>query len=128
MDDLYDGWDGLDAGVARLVSEVLEPLSEGRAAHFVPHDWTGGEDPPSPIRIEPTPVLVVEGCGSAARAVERFEPVIVWMDGPQALRMEAAIARDGEDERADLERWEALSQDHFARESTKERADLRLER
>jgi hypothetical protein len=106
----------------------LEPLSEGRAARFAPHDWSGGANPPPPIDIGPTPVLVVEGCGSAARAVERFGPVIVWMDGPPGLRLDAAAKRDGEHTRPALERWEVLSRDHFAREHTKQRADLRLER
>ena len=32
LEDLYGGWDGLERGVDLLVSDVLEPLSAGRAA------------------------------------------------------------------------------------------------
>ncbi|MEK8229278.1 hypothetical protein NKG05_30305 [Oerskovia sp. M15] len=42
MDDLYEGWAGLTAGVGRLAEQVLEPLAGGRAGRYQRYDWTLG--------------------------------------------------------------------------------------
>ena len=39
LEDLYGGWDGLERGIDLLVSEVLEPLSDGRAARVPRYNW-----------------------------------------------------------------------------------------
>ena len=39
MDELYPGWDGLVAGVARLRTEVVAPLAAGQAAAYRRWDW-----------------------------------------------------------------------------------------
>ena len=39
LEDMYPGWDGLDEGAARLVSDVLEPLSRGEQPTVRRWDW-----------------------------------------------------------------------------------------
>jgi uridine kinase len=69
-------------------------------------------------------VLVVEGCGAAQRSVDAFASLRIWVEAPAALRLERGLARDGEAIRAEWERWMTLEAEHFARESTRERADV----
>ena len=66
MDELYPGWDGLAAGVARLRAEVVAPLAAGRPAGYRRWDWardTYGEH----RDLGTPPLLVVEGVGAGTR-------------------------------------------------------------
>src|SRR5204863_891527 len=72
LDDLYPGWDGLEAIVPLLVEHVLAPL-RGPAPLVVPTwDWT--RDAPGPPRSRPDlgpprpAVVLVEGARACARA------------------------------------------------------------
>ena len=40
MDDLYEGWDGLDAGADYLQRMILNPLSRGQKAEWQMWDWS----------------------------------------------------------------------------------------
>jgi hypothetical protein len=123
LDDLYEGWSGLDGVFERLEAQVLTPLSEGRDARYQRYDWHEGRfadwvDLPVPS------ALVVEGCGSADTAVEGRTSLIVWVEAPEAARLERGLARDGEALRPQWLRWMALEAGHFARNRTRERADV----
>ena len=39
LEQLYPGWDGLQAGIDLLVEAVLVPLSAGRVAQVPRYDW-----------------------------------------------------------------------------------------
>nr|WP_243861186.1 uridine kinase [Cellulomonas uda] len=127
LDDLYAGWSGLEGTLwPRLAAQVLEPLRRGRPGRFQRYDWTAGRfadwvDVPVPE------LLVVEGCGSAQRACDPIAVLRVWVEADRALRLERGLARDGEDARAHWLRWMADEAAHFARERTRERADVRLD-
>ena len=127
LDDLYEGWSGLEGSLwPRLSAQVLEPLRRGRPGHYQRYDWgTGGfaewVDVPVPS------LLVVEGCGSARRAADAVASVRVWIEAPPDLRLRRGIARDGESLRPQWERWMADEAEHFRRERTRERADVRLD-
>lgn len=124
MDDLYPGWDGLDEAPPRLVAEVLAPLSGGGQGRFRRYDWAAGTY--AGWRVVPsTPVLLVEGCGSGARVCAPYLSLLVWLDAPAEVRRARAMARDGRTYRPHWERWARQEAVHFARESTRERADVR---
>ncbi|MFP5345439.1 MAG: uridine kinase [Actinomycetes bacterium] len=123
MDDLYPGWDGLQEAVPLLVGQVLEPLSEGRRAVYRRFDWVAGEYAEE-HEVDPSPVLVVEGVGSGARACAPHLAAVVWVEAPLALRFARGIARDGEGYRPHWERWARQEDEHFALEGTRDRADV----
>jgi hypothetical protein len=127
LDDLYPGWDGLDAVVPRLVDGVLAPLATGRAAGYRRWDWAAGTDGAA-VAVPSAPVLVVEGAGCGARACAPYLAMLVWLDGPADWRRERALARDGATYAPHWERWAAQERAHFTREGTRARADLVLER
>jgi uridine kinase len=126
MDDLYPGWDGLTDGVPNLLRWVLEPLAAGRPAGYRRFDWVADSfavwhDLP------PVKVLIVEGVGSGAAAVAPLLDLLWWIEAPQPVRFERGIARDGEAYRPNWERWAVQERSMFARDRTRERADVRLD-
>ena len=123
LDDIYEGWAGLDRVGERFAAWVLEPLAAGRPGHYRRYDWAVGEfaewcDLPVPE------VLVVDGCGAAQRSVDDVAALRIWVEAPAAVRLERGIARDGEALREEWKRWMTLEAEHFSRESTRERADV----
>jgi uridine kinase len=127
LDDLYEGWSGLGGSLwPRLMAQVLEPLRRGRPGRYQRYDWlTSGFD--DWVDVPPTDVLVLEGCGSAPRAADAFAVLRVWVEAPDALRLERGLARDGADARPQWEQWMRDEAAHFAREGTRDRADVRLD-
>lgn len=126
MDDLFEGWAGLDAGTEQLVSGVLEPLSRGEAGAYRRWDWHASAWAETVV-VEPPGVLVVEGCGSGPRAAAPWTSLLVVVETDAEERLARGIARDGEAMRADWLRWMALEESVLTREGTRERADLRLD-
>lgn len=123
LDDLYEGWSGLDGVWERLEAQVLEPLAQGRAARYQRYDWVAGRfadwvDLPVPA------VLVVEGCGSAPAALAGRANLVVLVDAPADLRLRRGVDRDGEHLRQAWLRWQVLEAEHFAREGTRARANV----
>jgi len=127
LDDLYDGWTGLEGSLwPRLAAQVLEPLRRGRAGRYQRYDWDAGRfdgwvDVPVPE------VLVLEGCGAARQAAAPFVVLTAWVQAPADVRLARGLARDGEAARPHWERWMRDEATHFARERTADRADVRLD-
>ena len=125
LEDVYPGWDGLEATVPRVVDWVLRPVAEGRPARYRRYDWAAGgyaewHDVPA------GPVLIVEGVASGALACAPYLSLLVWVEAPDPVRYGRAMARDGDTYRPHWDRWDAQAAAHFAAQRTAERADLRL--
>ncbi len=127
LDDLYAGWRGLEGDLwPRLGAQVLEPLRRGRDGRYQRFDWVADRfadwvDLPRPD------VLVLEGCGSGRRAAAPDLSVLVWVQADDTLRLTRGLERDGAQARGHWERWMREETEHFAREGTRGRADLRVD-
>ncbi len=88
LEDLYGGWDGLERGIDLLVTEVLEPLSAGRAARVPRYNWVGAAWE-APWVLEPPEVLIVEGVGAGARRAAAYESP-AGLGGVTRIRSEEA--------------------------------------
>ncbi|RKT83181.1 Uridine kinase [Saccharopolyspora antimicrobica] len=126
MDDLYDGWNGMLAGVDRLGRQVLEPMAAGRDGRYQRYDWHAGEyaewhDVPQAEH------LIVEGCGAGARRFDGLSTLLVWVEDGEALRLTRTVARDGEGARDHLRAWMAAERAVYQAEGTARRADVRLD-
>lgn len=127
LDDLYEGWSGLGGSLwPRLSAQVLEPLRRGLPGRYQRYDW-GRSRFDDWVDVPVPDVLVLEGCGSAPRAADAFAVLQIWVQAPDALRLERGLARDGADARPQWERWMRDESAHFSRERTRERADVRLD-
>jgi uridine kinase len=126
-DHLLDGWDDQFTFWARLESEVLTPLRQGRAAEYRPYRWDEEGFVGEPIRIEPADIVLMEGVSSARRVIRPELSLAVFVTAPPDLRWSRTLARDGRDDlafRAYLERWRAAEDRHFAEDATAAYADL----
>jgi len=121
MDLLYDGWDGLDAGV-RQVEAILADLERGDTPTYRRYDWVTGAYVET-VTVVPAPLLIIEGVGSAG--TERRPDHVVWIEAPADVRRARAEARG--DFADQWERWAEQERAHFERTRTRERADLIVE-
>ncbi len=122
LEDLYGGWKGLEAGVDRLVFDVLIPISEGRRAFVPRYDWIA-ETWAEPFPLDPPAELVVEGVGSGCVRASRYVSLLVWVELPEAIRKHRALERDGDTYRPYWDVWAAQETAMLTREHTPERAD-----
>jgi uridine kinase len=124
MDDLYEGWSGLEHDVwARLESQVLAPLRAGLAARFQVYDWFAGRFDQW-VDLPPHAALVVEGVGAAAQPVDPWAVLRVWVEVPRDLRLARGLARDGKPLESQWLRWADLEDAHFTADGTRRRADV----
>lgn len=121
MDDLYDGWDGLEAGCTQLDS-VLRPLAGGLTGRYRHYDWHRGAYSHE-VAVDPAEVLVVEGVGSGCRAVRDLVTVLVWLDADEVLRRSRGAMRTPPFVEY-WDAWAAAERQHFAAEGTRGHADL----
>jgi uridine kinase len=126
-DDLVDGWDRQFTFWDRLEGQVLGPLRRGETASYQRYQWHRHAFDPVPVRVDPAPVVIVEGVSSARRVIRPELSLAVFVVAPPPLRLARALARDGDDSlafRAYLERWRVAEDRHFAEDRTAEHADL----
>jgi uridine kinase len=125
MDDLYPGWSGLSEVDAQL-GDVLLPLAEDRPGSYRRYDWVLGEFAERVV-VDPAPLLVVEGVGCGASRFDSLVTLLVWIEAPEHLRMERGLARDGDAFAPYWTQWAADEAAVFAREQTRERADVHID-
>lgn len=126
MDELYPGWDGLDAGSAALGRDLLAPLREAGIGHYRRWDWVRSR-PAEPVAVDADRPLVVEGCGTLAAANLPYADLTVWLDADDALRKRRALDRDGEVFAREWDRWQTQFERYVERERPREAAMLRLD-
>jgi uridine kinase len=126
MDDLYAGWT-LTGATARLAAAVLRPLSEGRPGAYHLYDWAAGRFSAVLTPVPPVDVLIVEGCGSSPRWLDRWTTRRIWVEAPGDVRLGRGLARDGAALAAQWRRWQELEAAAFAAEDTRARAELRVD-
>jgi uridine kinase len=126
FDDLYAGWT-MTGAAARLEAGVLRPIRDGRPGTLHRYDWTLRGFSPSPTEVPARPVLIVEGCGSSPARLDPWTTLRIWVEAPPAVRIARGLARDGAELEAEWLRWQRTEAAEFARERTRERADLRVD-
>jgi hypothetical protein len=134
MDDLYLGWNGLQAGVDYLQRFILKPLSDSYIAQWREYDWADSGNPESAKNgagyetrngdwrefMGGTP-LIIEGCGALNQLSAPLADVRVWLEVDQETRHERWLAREGTNEH--WAEWAAQEEEFYAREKSSELAD-----
>lgn len=126
VDDLLDGWDGLSSLGGRLLELVVAPLAAGEVARYRRYDWESG-GPAEEHLLAPTDLLVLDGVGSGDPLLNAHRATLVWVEVDPALGLARAVARDGEEVRQRLLAWQRTEAALFARDRTRQRADLRVD-
>ena len=121
MDDLYDGWDGLQNGVDYLQRMILNPIVARKKASWQEFDWSAGER----VRwreFEGQTPLIVEGCGSISRLAAQAAQIKIWVNADDQVRYQRWFEREGSEE--NFGRWAAQEVEFYARERSTELVDL----
>jgi uridine kinase len=130
MEDLYPGWDGLQAGSGYLFQNILQPLSQGKPAGWQRWDWAQSkrgapEESGNGWReFAGGNILIVEGCGSLSRQARELANFGVWLEAPREARRERWQKRDSGklDEFWGL--WQAQEDEFYESEKSDLLADL----
>ncbi len=123
LDDIYPGWDGLEAAARRLADDVLMPLAAGDPGCWQRWDWAAGASAEWHT-VDPAVALVVEGSGALSRASRALATLGVWIELEAAERRRRAIARDGEAYEPHWDRWAGQEARFAAREHPDRLADV----
>lgn len=115
LDDLYPGWDGLDAA-SRAVPLLLQT---GRWRAW---DWAGAR-PGALHTVDLDRPIIVEGVGALSRASRPFARIALWLEADDGERKRRAIERDGDTFAPHWERWAAQEERFIAREDPRALAD-----
>jgi len=126
MDDLYEGWTGLQAGHDCLLRNVLTPVVARKRASWQEFDWYKGERDRWREFEGGTP-LIVEGCGSLSQATAPLAHIRVWLNADERVRHDRWIMRSGHDHDEFWPVWAAQELEFYARERSAELADYTLE-
>ena len=123
MDDLYDGWHGLQGGHDYLVRQILKPVSQRKRASWQEYDWGLGERSKWREFDGGTP-LIIEGCGSLSQTTVEFAHLSLWLEAEEAVRQQRWVDRSGHDHDEWWPVWAAQELEFYARERSAELADL----
>ncbi len=108
-----------------IARDLLAPIAAGQTAVARRWDWIA-DRPGELVSQAPVPFLVLDGCGSGSRVIRPFLSLLVWVDAPEQVRRERAMARDGDVYEPWWDVWAEQERALFAAEQTKSAADMRF--
>ena len=107
MDDLYLGWNGLQAGVDYLQRFILKPLTDSYIAQWREFNWADSGNRESAINgvglsrngewrefSGGTP-LIIEGCGAINQQSAPLADIRIWLEVDQETRHQRWLEREG---------------------------------
>ncbi len=119
LDDIYPGWDGLDAASAA----VPGILTSHRWRSW---DWAA-ERPGRSHELDPRRPVIIEGVGAISRASRPLADLAIWVELDDATRKLRALARDGDAYAPYWDRWADHEVSYIDREQPRELADVIVE-
>jgi len=123
LDQIYPGWDGMDAGAERAYDQILRPHGRDLVGTWQRYDWAAGEYAENHA-VDPSRGVILEGCGALTPRAARIADVRVWMEAPEQSRKRRALDRDGELFRPYWDRWAAQEARHIRRDHPVDLATL----
>lgn len=123
LDDVYPGWDGLEAASRHITDAVLVPLRAGAPARWQRYDWAAGR-PAEWHELSDAHPLIIEGCGALSRANAALADLRIWVETGDDERRRRALARDGELYEREWDRWEAQWREFVRREDPRALASV----
>ena len=117
LDDIYPGWDGLEAASAHVSEHVLAKH------HWRRWDWVA-DQPAEWHDLDPDRPLVVEGSGALSRANLEKATFGIWISLDAEERRRRALERDSDAYAPHWDRWAAQEAAFFDRERPDLLADV----
>lgn len=131
MDELYPGWEGLQAGSNYLVDNILTPLSQTQPAQWQQWDWSknqrGGDDVGNgQCSFEGDNALIIEGCAALGLRSKPFAQLAIWIDKPLTERKQAIKIRDGDKFDPFWNSWFSQEEEFYLANNSESLADIVL--
>ncbi|MEU1789669.1 hypothetical protein ABZ553_28155 [Streptomyces sparsogenes] len=104
----------LFAWTRRLDEQVLAPLARGATARYAPYDWVERRFAATLRRLDPAPVVLVEGVGAGRRALRPRLAHLLWMELPDVDSWRRGQLRDGPELSTFWDGWLPAERAHFA--------------
>lgn len=123
LEDIYPGWDGLDAAATIVATYILTPLQSRGRATWQTYDWRAAAAGPA-LHAHVGSPLIIEGTGALTRASAALATFRIWVEADVAFRQSRAFARDGDIYRPHWQRWSDQEDRLLAREGSPELADI----
>jgi uridine kinase len=124
LDDIYPGWDGLEAA-ATVVENILGERLRGRASAWQRFDWGSGERT-TWHDVTPHQPLIIEGCGSLSQTAQDAAEIRVWVSVAEEIRKDRALSRGGEDFESHWDVWDQQFERRIRRENPARFANMIL--
>jgi uridine kinase len=124
--DDFASWDNPLDWWARLEAQVLEPLAAGRPVRWRAYDWWR-QQLGDWRELPGSDVVLLEGVFSTRSALAGRLSLSVWIEAPAGARLGRGLDRDSLDMQPLWERWMAQEEAHYARDRTRDRADLTVD-
>ena len=125
LDEVYPGWDGLDAGARHVFTRVITPWCHGEEVWVPQWDWVR-RCWSTPRLLPPGEGLMVEGCGAITPRAASWATEVWWVDADASVRHQRALQRDGDDFAPFWERWALQEKRFFSLMRSQEHATHRL--
>ncbi len=126
MDDLYQGWTQRlgDPLTARVDEWLLSAWEAGAPGRYRRYDWTRGRFADVWTSVPAAPVVLLEGCASAAGGIRDRASLIIWVEAPANVRLTRGLDRDGDSMSIQWRSWQEHEAAHFAADGTRESAHV----
>ncbi len=107
----------------RLLSQVIEPLSQSRPARYQRYDWARRELAEW-AEVPTAPAVLIEGVSSGRLEWAEHLAFLVWIHTDRAERLRRGLQRDGAGAAQLWQRWMAAEDTYVAENDPVARADL----
>lgn len=125
VEDLYPGWDGLEAAAELLAHRLLPARRAGRPASWRRWDWAA-DRPGATAWLRPTGALIVEGCGALTAESRPLATAALLLEVDDATRHARIRHRDPPEALPGHRRWAVQERRLRQREPQRALADLVL--
>lgn len=108
-----------------LEETILKPIKEGmKELSYERASW-GPDHHPEPVKGQPvTPVMILEGVGSARKEFRPYLSYVIWVDTPLDICLRRGLERDGQDAYEKWKVWLAKEDGYIKRHNPQEYADI----
>ena len=126
MDDLYPGWDGLEAGIRNLHQWILRPRADGQPVRWQRYDWHAQRFDGN-FTLDTSRTVLIEGCGSFGLGAHEQADLALWVSADEEVRRSRALSRDSSHDFAShWDEWDAQFVGYVERETPGSHASIHV--